>query len=124
MIKISIREKSELIPQVINGCSANGMFYFIHHDKVANLKNNGNTSFPDIPWDLDDFGRCVLAANALCYGETEIKKGLEIVKTLKYPKKFVFLFENFLVMKKEYENGNLETVKNFIKELREVENEK
>jgi len=120
ILNITVSTKADRIPQIINGSSANTMYYFINYEKLPK-ECYGNDSTPSIPYDLDDFSRCVLAANAFNYTQDDIQSGIENIKLLKAAPKFVFLFENFLKMKAEFEAGNNDAVKVFISNLRQIQ---
>lgn len=115
--RISVYGEDEKIPQIINGMSANTMFWFINYERLKNLENYRNTSFPSLPSDLDDFGRCVLASNALKYTELDIQRGLDNIHQLNQPQKFTNFFKKFLSLKREFESGNIQVVKNYLDEL-------
>ena len=115
--KISIHGNNELIPQVINGTSANTMFWFINHENLQNIESYENTNFPSLPYDLDDFGRCILAANVFHYSESDIQKGLDNIKKLNQSEKFTNFFRKFLSLKKEFETGKTQVVRNYLEKL-------
>lgn len=116
-IGISVHSEDDKIPQVINGTSANTMFWFINYENINGLVHYGNYSFPSLPRDLDDFGRCVLASNALGYTETDIEQGYLNIKKLNQPQKYSNFFKKFLSLKREFESGNTKPVKDYLDEL-------
>jgi len=129
-IKITCGRSSESIPHIIHGTSANTMFWIIKSKKyfeaggvIEQPQQFENKNAPSLPWDLDDFSRCVLVSNFFGYTETEIKQGLENIKALKYSKAYTILFENFIKMKAEFEAGNYDEVTDFLDKLSEADDE-
>ena len=130
-MRISVYSEKDKIPHIINGASANSMFWIIKHKKF--IESGGqleqhevysNTSFLSLPYDLDDFSRCVLVSDFFGYTETEINIGLHNIETMEgiiQKNKFIFLFKNFLKMRELYKDGDFEPVKKFLNELDNIE---
>lgn len=99
------------IPHLINGCSANTMFYLINFEKMFENKayndtpHGSNSITPSLPYDLDDFGRIMNAYNYFGWTKEDIETAKENAEKLKFGKKFLTFLDNFLVLKSFYDGG-------------------
>ena len=98
-MKVSIGFSSKSIPRILNGDSANSLFYLINMKKesMKNAEKVGcyNSSTISMPHDLDDFSRCYLASISLNWNDADFKIALENAKEIELPKYFIDFIENF-----------------------------
>ncbi len=130
-MRMKIRAVTSSIPQVINGLSANTMFWIIKSKKFfedggkieqhEQFENNGHLS---LPWDLDDFSRCVLLADFFGFTESDIQQGISNLSELGIDNKaYKYFFENFLKMREEYKSANWDPVREFLDKVGKLEDE-
>lgn len=130
-IRITCGSSTDRIPQIIHGMSANTMFWIIKSKKffeaggkVEQHEQFENASHFALPWDLDDFGRCVLAADFFGYTESDIQQGLLNLADLGLDNKgYKHFFENFLKMREEFKSANWDPVREFLDKINKLEDE-
>ena len=116
---VSVHKSSEAIPQIINGASANTIFYLINCQSLQHLECNGNTSFPSLPRDLDDFGRCALACKAFNWTDSDFEAAAVSAKQLNYNEKFIKFLQNFGRLYMDFNvYDRQDSVKQFLDELK------
>lgn len=99
-----------MVKQIINGVSANTMFYLIRKydfDEVKFLENNCNFTHFDTPYDNDDLSRCVDAAIFFGWDNVDIKIAISVAKEINLPQRIITFLEKFpelkeLFIMKEY----------------------
>src|SRR5574344_1196528 len=128
-VKFSIHSESDRIPHIIHGTSANSMFWLIKGKKFMEdggdiqqpeqYENSGHFSYP---FDLDDFSRCVNAANIFKYTESDIAQGIASIEHFGLKSKgWKYLLDNFLEMKEKFETADWEPVKSFLVKLNDMD---
>lgn len=130
-MRMKIRAVTSSIPQVINGLSANTMFWIIKSKKFfesggkieqhEQFENNGRFA---LPWVLGDFSRCVLLADFFGFTESDIQQGISNLAELGLDNKaYKYFFENFLKMREEFKSANWDPVIEFLDKIEKLEDE-
>ncbi len=118
ILNIKIVPAYQMIPHILHGISANTMFILINND--IDTKNNyyGNTASMDLPYDLDDFSRCVNAANIFKWTNEDLKKAVQRAEHIGLSKMFINFYKEFLIYKTKFESGNEKEVRDWIDFIR------
>lgn len=123
-IKLKILEMkmvgaNDIIPHILNGASANTMFVLINLELFISSsevreKYHNNTSTYSLPWDLDDFGRCVNAANIFKWNTEDLNRAAEKAQRAGLGKKYGVFYKEFLIYKEKFENNKKDIVRDWI----------
>lgn len=107
--KISMANQE--IPQVLNGVSANTMFYLINKEHLDNLWNDAvfvrNKSHIDMPFDIDDFSRCYSAYRTFVWTQEDFNTAIKNCELMKLERHFSEFFRNFAKLADLYRNGEV-----------------
>jgi len=108
-MKVSISIPNQSIPKIINGVSANTMFYLINKGHIDNLKEiaEGNTSSIDMPFNIDDFSRCYLAYKTFNWNKENFEDAIKNAQGMKLDICFVNFLENFIKLADLYINDKV-----------------
>jgi len=91
------------IPQVINGISANTIFYLINKEKLDKLKDKNNMSYLNMPYSIDDFSRCYTAYRTFDWKKEDFEKAIKNCKEMNLEEHFIKFLENFIDLATLYE---------------------
>lgn len=118
-VSISVVKNEDKIPQIMNGASANTMFYLINYENrnLKSIKTYDNDIWLALPHDCDDFSRCVLVSNVFKWSDVDIKKAIQTSKKLGLPGNFTTFLEYFLSYKDRFEKGKKEYVESWLNQL-------
>lgn len=96
-MKFKIGIATHTIPQILNGVSANTIFYLINKGHINNLMDvaERNTSSIGMPNDTSDFSRCYLAYKAFNWNKQNFEDAIKNCKEMKLDDCFVKFLENF-----------------------------
>lgn len=115
-----------MVKQIINGVSANTMFYLIRKydfDGVKFLKNNCNFTHFDTPYDNDDLSRCVDAAIFFGWDNVDIKIAISTAKEKNLSKKIIAFLEKFPELKELFINEEYKETQKILDEINRGEND-
>ena len=109
-----------MIPQIINGVSANSLFWLCYAKENQSFNKfigNNETSSLDIPYDIDDFGRCVNMVYAFNLTQKDIDAGVKNAKEYELPEYFIKFIENLLPLCELFRIGN---IKEWLVKMQEI----
>lgn len=110
-MKVTIGAVKHRIPHIINGVSANTMFYLINFDKMFKDKAFDDSKYFDnsanmsTPYDKDDFGRIINAYNVFGWTAKDIERAKKTAKDLKVGKKIEAFLDDFMVLRTLFEDA-------------------
>ena len=111
-MRFIIEVPSKEIPQVINGVSANTIFYLINKEKLDKLKDKNNMSYLDMPYGIDDFSRCYTAYKTFDWKKEDFEKAIKNCKEMNLEDYFIKFLENFVELATLYETDQEKLSKN------------
>ena len=95
-MRFIIEVPSKEIPQVINGVSANTIYYLINKEKLDKLKDKNNMSYLNMPYSIDDFSRCYTAYRTFDWKKEDFEKAIKNCKEMNLEEHFIKFLENFV----------------------------
>lgn len=106
-MRITIKNTKRSIPHIINGSSANTLFFLINYTRLRNKKFDGeyNHTSPSLPYDINDFSRIMNACNCFGWKENDIEVARINAEKLEFGKKYLMFLDNFFVLKSFYNDG-------------------
>ncbi len=106
-MKITISQKNTEIPHIINGISANTMFYLINYDRIFRNKefDKNNTCCISTPYDKDDFSRIYNAYTAFEWNVEDIESAFKTAREIKAGRKIEAFIARFAELASLYTEG-------------------
>lgn len=108
-MKITIGKPENTIPRILNGNSANTLFYLINYEKIEQIFKDteyyGSSASMNTPYDTEDFERIMNAYNVFGWTQKDIQKAEKTAIEINASKKIQAFLENFNVLQKLFENA-------------------